>query len=69
MPNVQTFKATAHLEEGVRVVTQVRQFELVIDEPKSLGGTDTGMNPVEALLASLGACQSIVAGFMLLNSM
>ncbi|ANA82520.1 OsmC family peroxiredoxin [Paenibacillus glucanolyticus] len=61
MPNVQTFKATAHLEEGVRVVTQVRQFELVIDEPKSLGGTDTGMNPVEALLASLGACQSIVA--------
>lgn len=61
MPNVQTFKATAHLEEGVRVVTQVRQFELVIDEPKSLGGTDTGMNPVETLLASLGACQSIVA--------
>lgn len=61
MPNVQTFKATAHLQEGVRVVTRARQFELVIDEPASLGGTDTGMNPVEALLASLGACQSIVA--------
>jgi uncharacterized OsmC-like protein len=38
-----------------------RNFEFIIDEPKSLGGTDTGMNPVEALLASLGACQSIVA--------
>jgi len=25
-----------------------------------LGGTDTGMNPVEALLASLAACKSIV---------
>lgn len=61
MPNVQTFKATAHLKDGVQVVTRARQFELVIDEPKSLGGTDTGMNPVEALLASLGACQSIVA--------
>ncbi|TKH41661.1 peroxiredoxin [Paenibacillus terrae] len=61
MPNVQTFKATAHLKDGVKVVTNVRQFELVIDEPKNLGGTDTGMNPVEALLASLGACQSIVA--------
>lgn len=61
MPSVQTFKATAHLQEGVKVVTNVRQFEFVIDEPKSLGGTDTGMNPVEALLASLGACQSIVA--------
>jgi uncharacterized OsmC-like protein len=61
MADVQTFKAAAHLQEGVRVKTTVRQFELMIDEPKSLGGTDTGMNPVEALLASLGACQSIVA--------
>lgn len=37
MPNVQTFKATAHLKDGVKVVTNVRQFELVIDEPKTLG--------------------------------
>jgi len=58
---VQTFKASAHLQEGVKVLTKSRHFELTIDEPKSLGGTDTGMNPVEALLASLGACQSIVA--------
>ncbi|WP_239617987.1 OsmC family protein [Cohnella mopanensis] len=61
MAAVQTFKATAHLQDGVKVKTNVRNFELTIDEPKSLGGTDTGMNPVEALLASLGACQSIVA--------
>ncbi len=58
---VQTFKASAHLQEGVKVIAKARQFELTIDEPKSLGGTDTGMNPVEVLLASLGACQSIVA--------
>lgn len=61
MAAVHTFKATAQLEDGVRVKTTARQFELIIDEPKTLGGTDTGMNPVEALLASLGACQSIVA--------
>lgn len=61
MASIQTFKATAQLQEGVKVLTKARQFELVIDEPKTLGGTDTGMNPVEALLASLGACQSIVA--------
>ncbi|GAA0136821.1 OsmC family protein [Paenibacillus sp. YSY-4.3] len=61
MSAVQTFKATAHLQNGVQVKTSSRQFELIIDEPKSLGGTDTGMNPVEALLASLGACQAIVA--------
>lgn len=57
----QTFKASAHLQEGVQVKVASRNFEFIIDEPKSLGGTDTGMNPVEALLASLGACQSIVA--------
>lgn len=61
MAAVQTFKATAHLQDGVKVKTTSRHFELTIDEPKSLGGTDTGMNPVEALLVSLGACQSIVA--------
>ena len=59
--NVQTFKATAHLQDGVQVKATSRDFEITIDEPKSLGGTDTGMNPVEVLLASLGACQSIVA--------
>lgn len=58
---VQTFKANAHLQDGVKVKATSRHFELTIDEPKSLGGTDTGMNPVEALLVSLGACQSIVA--------
>lgn len=58
---VQTFTASAQLQEGVKVNVQSRNFEITIDEPKSLGGTDTGMNPVEALLGSLGACQSIVA--------
>ncbi|MDT2069594.1 OsmC family protein, partial [Enterococcus faecalis] len=32
-----------------------------MDEPKNLGGSDEGMNPIEALLASLGACKVIVA--------
>jgi len=32
-----------------------------MDEPPSLGGADTGMNPVEGLLAALGSCQVIVA--------
>lgn len=58
---VSVFKATAHLQEGVAVKVRARDFELTIDEPRSLGGTDTGMNPVEAVLGALGACQSIVA--------
>lgn len=56
------FKATAHLQEGVQVKVKSRDFEITVDEPKSLGGTDTGMNPVEMVLGALGACQAIVAG-------
>lgn len=55
------YKAEAHLLDGMKVQTKSRNFEITIDEPKHLGGTDTGMSPVEALLCSLGACQAIVA--------
>lgn len=58
---IQQFSARVELQEGVKVSVKARQFELTIDEPKELGGTDEGMNPVEALLGSLGACQAIVA--------
>jgi len=57
-----TFKATAKaLPDGLQVETNSRGFKILLDEPEDLGGTDTAMNPVEALLCALGACQSIVA--------
>ena len=57
-----TFKAKAtKLPNGMQVETQSRNFKFLIDEPKSLGGTDIAMNPVEALLCALGGCQAIVA--------
>jgi len=59
---LETFKATSKLVKGLQVDTHVRNFTVRMDEPPSLGGTDTGMNPVEALLAALGSCQAIVAG-------
>lgn len=58
---ISTFKASAHLQSGMVVRAKCRQFEITIDEPKELGGTDTGMNPVELVLCALGACQAIVA--------
>lgn len=57
----QVFKATATKQaEGLLVETSSRQFKILYDEPKQMGGTDKGINPVEALLTSLGACQAIV---------
>jgi uncharacterized OsmC-like protein len=57
----EVFRATAVLQEGVKVDVQARNFHITIDEPPALGGTDAGMNPVELVLGALGACQSIVA--------
>lgn len=57
-----TFKATAEkLPEGLQVATTSRQFKIKLDEPQNLGGTNQGMNPVEAVLCALGGCEAIVA--------
>jgi uncharacterized OsmC-like protein len=37
-----------------------RQFELTIDEPAALGGTDDGANPVEFILAGYAGCLNVV---------
>lgn len=44
---------------GVACDARIRQHALAIDEPMALGGTDTGPNPVEIVLAALGTCQAI----------
>ncbi|MCI4671478.1 MAG: OsmC family protein [Bacteroidia bacterium] len=46
-----------------KFVAKARNFELVIDEPPSLGGNDEGANPVEYLLASFAGCLNVV-GFL-----
>lgn len=65
---METFKAISHLKEGVTVESSSRNFKLILDEPKELGGNDEAMNPVEALLCTLGSCQCIMAR-MIANKM
>lgn len=57
----EIMQATALSSGGLKVKCLSRNFSFYLDEPEALGGTDTGMNPAEALLSALGACQCIVA--------
>jgi putative redox protein len=49
---------------GMRAVTQVGRFTLVVDEPESAGGTDTGPQPTDLLLASITSCMTLAIAFV-----
>lgn len=54
-----TARASTSLADGMRCTTTVRGHEVVADEPRSLGGSDTAQSPVELLLTSLATCQAV----------
>ncbi|WP_300562303.1 OsmC family protein [Companilactobacillus sp.] len=59
---LKTFKATAkQLPGGLEVETASHGYKVKLVEPTIMGGTDEGINPLEALMCALGACESIVA--------
>ena len=54
------FSVSAHSENPTKTVVEARSFKLIVDEPKNLGGTDAGPNPVEYVLAALAGCLNVV---------
>ena len=56
---IATFSVDSRQVEGLRSETKIRQFNVTVDEPPNLGGTDTGPNPFEFVLAALATCQEI----------
>lgn len=52
-------------ESGLKTSISIRDFEpFIVDEPKSLGGTNEGPNPVEYVLAALSSCTSVMIAFI-----
>jgi putative redox protein len=49
---------------GMRAVTDVDGFELVVDEPDIHGGTGTGPQPTDLLLASVASCIALSVAFV-----
>jgi len=54
-------KATARRTAGTAFThrIEIRQHELVVDEPPDAGGEDAGPSPQELLAASLAACAAV----------
>lgn len=55
------FRVKAISENATKTIVKARQFEIIIDEPADLGGTDSGPNPVEFVLAAFAGCLNVMA--------
>ncbi len=55
------FRVKAHSENPTKTIVNARGFEMVIDEPADLGGTNEGANPVEYELAAFCGCINVMA--------
>ena len=47
----------------MRALTNVGDFEVVVDEPETAGGTDSGPQPTDLLLASVSSCYALALAF------
>lgn len=55
------FRVKAHSENPTKTIVKARGFEIIVDEPADLGGTNHGANPVEYLLAAYAGCLNVMA--------
>ena len=54
-----TNSVVARWEDGWRCRVQAGGFDLVVDEPRSAGGTGAGPMPTEYLLAAMASCYAL----------
>ncbi|KPB03247.1 OsmC family protein [Bacillus sp. CHD6a] len=58
-----TFNVTAE-SAGMRSDIKAGKHTIIIDEPASMGGKDTGADPLSTMLASLAGCENVIANFV-----
>ena len=59
--NVIPVEVEAEREGPTRSTIEARDFELVVDEPEEMGGSNEGPNPLEYLLAGQAGCLNVTA--------
>ncbi len=54
------FRINAESETPARTNVKARNFEIIVDEPQDLGGSNKAPNPVEYVLAALAGCLNVL---------
>jgi putative redox protein len=49
---------------GMQSVIKAGVHTIIIDEPETMGGKDTGADPLASLLSSLAGCENVIANFV-----
>ncbi|MDD2197455.1 MAG: OsmC family protein [Bacteroidales bacterium] len=58
------FRIKAQRASDAKTIVKARNFEIIVDEPQSLGGTDLAPNPVEYVLAALAGCLNVTGSLI-----
>ncbi|WP_019672186.1 OsmC family protein [Psychrobacter lutiphocae] len=58
------FNVNSHSDGKMRVDLDMRDLGMTLDEPTELGGTNKGASPVEAAVAALSGCVSIMVSLV-----
>lgn len=54
------FNVKGESHSPAKFIAESGKFQLIIDEPESLGGTDEGPSPLAYILAGLAGCLNVV---------
>jgi len=57
----KTVVVETRLGEGFAMESRIGRHVLHVDQPEAMGGTDTGSNPLQYFLLSLGGCLGAIA--------
>ncbi len=50
--------------KGMQTIAHSKGHQVIIDEPKQMGGKDEGANPLGSFLASLAGCENAIANMV-----
>jgi uncharacterized OsmC-like protein len=54
------FRIKAESASAAKTIVKARNFEIIVDEPEDLGGSNTAPNPVEYVLAAFAGCLNVM---------